>query len=325
MREKNTPTYQEVLRTQLVENAERLAAADVGTLNLKMASTAVAELHGAFQIFGPYKSRKKVTIFGSARVKPEDALYESAKSLAEGFAERGWMVVTGAGPGIMKAGTEGAGNENALGVTIQLPFESSEGAALIDAERVAAMKYFFTRKLMLCKESHAFVSLPGGYGTQDETFELLTLVQTGKSVPVPLVLLDAPGRRYWAEWVRWVEEHLAEEGLIDKADMHLFHRTDSAQEALQYVEQFYKVYDSSRWSGDRLILRLKTRITDEHLTSLNRDFAHICTEGAIERCEPTRGERMEGEKLDMHRLALRFNPKMNGDLYSLIHAINATF
>lgn len=323
MQDRDQHSYQDVLRAQLVENAEQLASADVGTLNLKIATTAVSELHGAFRMFGPYRSRRKVTIFGSARVKSEDVLYESARSLAESLAERGWMTVTGAGPGIMKAGTEGAGNENAIGVTIQLPFESSEGAALIDAERVAAMKYFFTRKLMLCKESHAFVSLPGGYGTQDETFELLTLVQTGKSSPVPLVLLDAPGKRYWADWVEWVDKHLVEDGFIDEADVSLFYRTDDVADAIAYIENFYRVYDSSRWSGDRLIVRLKKALTEADLAGLNERFSHILTSGAIEACEPTRGERLEAEKLDMPRVSLRLNRKLNGDLYQFIEALNA--
>lgn len=314
-------TYQDVLRAQLVENAEALAADDVGTLNLKMASTAIAELNGAFHIFRPYIDRQKVTIFGSARVKPDGALYTSARTLASGFAKDGWMVVTGAGPGIMRAGSEGAGSENSLGVTIQLPFEASEGAALIDAERVAAMKYFFTRKLMLCKESQAFVSLPGGFGTQDETFELLTLIQTGKSVPVPVVLLDAPGGTYWADWVRWVSVHLVGDGFIDDADCSLFYRTDDVSEAKRHVDQFYRVYDSCRWTGSRMVMRLKKDPTQQQLDALNAAFGAIC-DGEIERCGPSRGEVAEQEKLEMHRISLRLDRRYNGRLRELIDIVN---
>jgi uncharacterized protein (TIGR00730 family) len=322
MADQNQHSYTDVLRTQLVENAELLAADEVGNLNLKMAGTAVSELHGAFRMFGPYRQRRKVTVFGSARVKPGGALYEAARALAEDLARDGWMVVTGAGPGIMRAATEGAGNENAIGVTIQLPFETSEGAALIDAERVAQMKYFFTRKLMLCKESHAFVSLPGGYGTQDETFEMLTLVQTGKSVPVPLVLLDAPGGTYWADWQDWVQKHLCDEEFIDAPDMSFFFRTDDAEEARAYIEQFYRVYDSCRWAGDRLIMRLKKRPTDEQLKALNEEFADSCVRGSIEHAEPIRGELLEEEKLDLVRIALYMDRKKNGRLQELIGAVN---
>jgi hypothetical protein len=315
-------SYTDVLRAQLVENAELLASDDVGNLNLKMAGTAVSELHGAFRMFGPHRQRRKVTVFGSARVKPGGALYEAARILAEDLARDGWMVVTGAGPGIMRAATEGAGNENALGVTIQLPFEASEGAALIDADRVAQMKYFFTRKLMLCKESHAFVSLPGGYGTQDETFELLTLVQTGKSVPVPLVLLDAPGGTYWADWQEWVQKHLCDEEFIDAPDMSLFFRTDDAEVARAYIEQFYRVYDSCRWVGDTLIMRLTKQPTAEQLDALNVEFADALARGTIECAEPTRGEILNGEKLDMTRISLHMDRKKNGRLQELIHAVN---
>lgn len=322
MNENTQPSYQDVLRARLVENAERLSTDAVGTLNLKMAATALAELHGAFRTFGPHRHRRKVTIFGSARVKPGGALYETARGLASELAADGWMVVTGAGPGIMRAGTEGAGAENALGVTIQLPFESSEAAALIDEDRVAAMKYFFTRKLMLCKESQAFVSLPGGYGTQDETFELLTLMQTGKSVPTPLVLLDAPGGRYWADWVEWVERHLVEGEFVDAPDTSLFYRTDNPADAKRYIDHFYRVYDSCRWSGDTLILRLHKAPTDEQLKEINVAYGHLCTSGHIERCEPTRGERLEGEKLDKARISMQLDRKLNGELHRLIQELN---
>jgi uncharacterized protein (TIGR00730 family) len=314
-------TYQDVLRAQLIENAEVLAADDVGTLNLKMASTAISELNGAFRIFRPYVGRQKVTIFGSARVKPGGALYTSALTLAGAFAKDGWMVVTGAGPGIMRAGSEGAGSDNSLGVTIQLPFETSEGAALIDAERVAAMKYFFTRKLMLCKESQAFVSLPGGFGTQDETFELLTLVQTGKSVPIPIVLLDAPGGTYWADWVRWVTKHLVDDGFIDDADCALFFRTDDVRTAKEHIDQFYRVYDSCRWAGSRMVMRLKKEPTQAQLDDLNTEFGAIC-DGRIESCDPSRGEVAEQEKLDLHRIAIRLDRKYNGRLRELIDTVN---
>lgn len=316
------PSYDDILREQLIEAAENMAGADIGTLNLKIAGTSVRELHKAFQVFGPHRERQKVTIFGSARVQEGTPLYETAVKLAKMMAERGWMTVTGAGPGIMKAGMEGAGRGNSLGVTIQLPFEDSEGAALADAGNVSSMKYFFTRKLMLCKESHAFVCMPGGFGTQDETFEQLTLMQTGKASVAPLVLLDVPGMRYWADWVKWSKKHLVEGGFIDAKDMSFIYVADTPEAAVEHIAQFYSVYDSMRWAGDRLIIRTKTRLSDDHIESLNREFGYLCKVGVIERTGASRGEERDRELLDLHRIALRFDKRNNGGLRLMIDAIN---
>lgn len=320
--ETKEPSYDEVLRDQLVEAAENMSGSDIGTLNLKIAGTAVRELHKAFQVFGPHRNRKKVTIFGSARVQEGSPLYDTARSLSSEMAQRGWMTVTGAGPGIMRAGMEGAGYGNSLGVTIQLPFEDSEGSIFAGSENVSSMKYFFTRKLMLCKESHAFVCMPGGFGTQDETFEQLTLMQTGKASIAPLVLLDAPDMNYWRDWVEWCQKHLVAEKFVDAADLSFLYLAKNWEDAAEHITNFYSVYDSMRWAGDRLIIRTKRRVSDSILDEINRDFSHVCVRGAIERAVATRGEERDGELLDMDRLALRFNKRNNGDLRRLIDYIN---
>lgn len=320
--DKAQKSYDQVLREQLITAAEDMAQDDVGMLNLKIAGTAVRELHQAFAVFRPFIQRRKVTIFGSARTPEASELYEAARAVAEELSTHGWMTVTGAGPGIMKAGMVGAGESNALGVTIQLPFESSEGAALVDDKYVSSMKYFFTRKLMLCKESHAFLCMPGGFGTQDETFEQLTLMQTGKASITPLVLLDAAAGSYWSSWVDWCRDHLTASGLIDEHDLSLLYVANTPADAVAHIRQFYRNYNSTRWAGGRLVVRLTKGPSPAQLLDLNERFGHICTSGAIEVCGPSRAEEYDQELLDLPRISLVFDKKSNGELRELIDHVN---
>lgn len=320
--DKSSKSYDQVLREQLISAAEDMAQDDIGMLNLKIAGTAVRELHQAFAVFRPFIQRRKVTIFGSARIPEDSELYKSAKAVAAELSTHGWMTVTGAGPGIMKAGMVGAGKSNALGVTIQLPFESSEGAALVGDKYVSSMKYFFTRKLMLCKESHAFVCMPGGFGTQDETFEQLTLMQTGKASITPLVLLDAASGTYWSSWFDWCRDHLVAPGLVDKHDLSLLYVANTPADAVAHVIQFYRNYNSTRWAGGRLIIRMSKCPSPEQLRDLNERFGHICSSGVIEICEPSRAEQYDQELLDLPRISLAFNKKSNGELRELIDHVN---
>ena len=196
-----------------------LATDDVDRLDLKIATAALAEMRDAFRVFAPYRDAPKVTIFGSARTQPDDPEYDQARQVAAELAGHGWMVVTGAGPGIMAAGMEGAGRERSIGVSIRLPFEQAANSIIAGDHKYVSMKYFFTRKLMLIKESKAFISLPGGFGTLDETFELLTLTQTGKGLPVPIVFLDMPGDTYWVAVKAFIEEQLVSRGLVSPHDI----------------------------------------------------------------------------------------------------------
>ncbi|HKT56032.1 MAG TPA: TIGR00730 family Rossman fold protein [Microbacterium sp.] len=291
-------------------------------LDLKITAAAIEEMRDAFRLYAPYADIPKVTVFGSARTQPGTPLYTQARDIAASLAAQGWMVVTGAGPGIMQAATEGAGPGRSVGISIRLPFEEKPNEAVAD-ERHVSMKYFFTRKLMLMKESRGFVSLPGGFGTLDETFELLTLQQTGKAEPMPIVLLDRPGGTFWTGLADYVEEELAGSGTIAPDDMQRVLVTDSVVEAAAHVEGFWRNYDSLRWVGDRLVLRLKHAPTDAEVASLNREFAGLLATGFIEASGPLPVETSDHDKTDLPRLVLNLNQYKVGELYQLIGAVNA--
>ena len=296
---------------------------DTDRLDLKITSAALSEMRAAFRLFAPYRGVPKVTIFGSARTRPSDGQYIAAGEIARALAERGWMVVTGAGPGIMQAAAEGAGPERSLGVSIRLPFEEKPNEVIGSTANNVAMKYFFTRKLMLVKESHGFVCVPGGFGTLDEMFELLTLQQTGKAEPTPIVLLDAPGGTFWAGLRRFVDEQLVGAGVISPDDFDRVLVTDSVAEADDEITGFWRNYDSLRWVGRRLVLRLRAEPTEAEVAALNEEFASLVAEGSIERRGPLRAEVADGDRLDLPRLVFVMDQFRVGSLYRLIRAINA--
>ncbi len=293
------------------------------TLDLKIASAAVTEMRDAFRMFAPYKAVRKVSIFGSARTKPDDPLYEQTRRVAAKLADAGWMVVTGAGPGIMQAGMEGAGRERSIGVSIRLPFESGANSIIAGDEKHVSMKYFFTRKLMLVKESSAFICLPGGFGTIDETFELLTLTQTGKGIPVPIVFLDTPDDPYWEAVDQFVADHLVSRGLVSATDRNLYRITDSCDVAASEITRFFANYHSIRNVGDDLIIRMRQAPTDEQLASLNVQFKHLVKEGQIRRSEPYSVEKRQDDHLDLARIAMSFDSHGYAELRTLIDVINA--
>ena len=307
----------------MVQTSLGLGADAPGRLDLKIASAALEEMRAAFRLFAPYVGVPKATVFGSARTRQQDALYRQASAATAELAERGWMVVTGAGPGIMQAAMEGAGSGRSLGVSIRLPFEEKPSMAVQDDPNVVTMKYFFTRKLMLVKESSGFICLPGGFGTLDEMFELLTLQQTGKAEPSPIVLLDRPGGTFWAGLRRFVDEELIPSGVISPDDFDRVLVTDSVAEAVEEITGFWHNYDSLRWVGDRLVLRLRYEPTDAEVTRLNEGFGALSPDGGIQRTEPLRAERQDGDKLELPRLVLRLDQRRVGELFRLIGAINA--
>jgi uncharacterized protein (TIGR00730 family) len=308
---------------EILTSAVLLADDEPDRLDLKITNAALKEMREAFLMFAPYRAVSKVTIFGSARTRPDDPLYAQTHDLAAALAERGWMVVTGAGPGIMAAGMEGAGRERAIGVLIRLPFEGGANAVIAGDDKLIEMKYFFTRKLMLIKESGAFVALPGGFGTLDETFELLTLVQTGKALPVPIVLLDTPGGTYWHGFERFVRDEVAASGMISAPDLALYRITDDVGAAVEEIERFYRNYHSLRYVGDRLVIRLRSAPSRDELTGLSAEFADILRGGRIERTKPFPPEVSSDDHLDLPRIALRFDNHGFGRLRSLIDALNA--
>jgi uncharacterized protein (TIGR00730 family) len=299
-----------------------LIADEPDLLDLKIASAAITEMRDAFAVFKPYRQVRKVTIFGSARTKADDPLYEQARRVAARLAEAGWMVVTGAGPGIMEAGMEGAGQARSIGVSIRLPFETGANSIIADDDKHVAMKYFFTRKLMLVKESSAFVCLPGGFGTLDETFELLTLTQTGKGIPVPIVFLDMPGDPYWEHVHEFVERQLIPRGLVSAADTALYRITDSSDDAVAEIERFYANFHSIRTIGNDLVIRLQYEPTDAQLDELNEVFPHLVRSGKIRRTAAYDVERRQDDHPSLPRLAMAFNQRGYAELRSLIDRVN---
>lgn len=306
----------------ILRSAAGLATDNADRLDLKITNAALREMRDAFAVFAPYRHVPKVTIFGSARTEPDDPLYDQARRLAAELADLGWMVITGAGPGIMAAGIEGAGRENAFGVNIRLPFEQSAHEVIAGDDKLVEMRYFFTRKLMLMKESQAFAALPGGFGTLDETFELLTLQQTGKAVPAPIVCVDTPGGTYWSAWRQFLEDEVASARLISPGDLELFRVTDSVERAVDHLAGFYRNYHSSRYVGDELVIRLRAMPEPDELEALNGNFADICDRDGIRVVPPFAEERGEPDTLDLPRLALRFDRHSFGRLHLLIEEVN---
>jgi len=291
-------------------------------LDLKIASAALYEMWDAFTTFAPHKELRKVTVFGSARTRPDTAEYQLAAEVAKAMAERGWFVVTGAGPGIMLAANEGAGRERSFGVNIRLPFEEEANQYLVGDEKLVEMKYFFTRKLMLVKESSAFVALPGGFGTQDETYELLTLLQTGKAEPVPVVLLDIPDGTYWETWQRFVVDELDRGGLISQDDHDLYTVATSVGEACDEITGFWSNYHSIRYVGNRLVVRMHRPVHDATLAEINERCSNLVDQGRIERSGPLGPEIDEGDDTELPRLAFRHGLGHYGNLRPLIDLIN---
>lgn len=307
---------------EMIASAVRMGRDNGSRLDLKIANAALKEMRYAFQVFGPYRDKRKVSIFGSARTRPDDPHYALAREFAERMAARDWMVLTGAGPGIMTAGIEGAGAENAFGINIRLPFEAVPSDFIADDPKLINFRYFFTRKLTFMKESHAFLLLPGGFGTLDEAFELLTLVQTGKADPTPIVLLGAPGETYWDHWLRFVEDELVGRSLISPDDRRLVRVTTDIEEAVSEVSGFYATYHSMRFVRGRLVLRLNRAPDGDLLARLNEEFADIVLKGEIERSEPSRSEIDDDDHVDLPRLALHFDRTNWARLRTLIDVLN---
>lgn len=306
---------------RIVTSGVLLGLDGTARLDLKISAAALDEMREAFQLFAPFAASPKVTVFGSARTQTNDPLYMRAHAVAAALAADGWMVVTGAGPGIMQAAAEGAGPAQSIGVSIRLPFEEAPNATLAEPN-VVTMKYFFTRKLMLVKESKGFVCLPGGFGTLDEMFELLTLQQTGKAEPVPIVLLDEPGGTFWEGLRHFVEQHLVPAGVISPGDFERVLITDSVKAAVAEVTRFWHNYNSLRWVGDKLVLRLNHAPSDEEIDGLNDRFGALVAEGRIARTEALGPERRDNDLVELPRLVLTLVPRQVGELHHLISAIN---
>ena len=299
----------------------RIASSDTEHLNWKILTASLEDLEQGFQKFYPYRHTRKIAIFGSARTSPQQAEYQMAVDFARRIAEEGFMVITGAGGGIMQAGNEGAGRENSFGLNIRLPFEQGANSAIKGDDKLVNFKYFFTRKLFFLKESDAIALFPGGFGTQDEAFETLTLCQTGKYGPVPLVLIDRPGGDYWSSWNDYVCTQLKNKGLISPEDPSLYTVTDNLDTACQTIKDFYRVYHSSRYVDRLFVMRLKSDLSQAAVEQLNEEFSDILSEGKIAQSKALPAEK-DLETIDLPRLTFYFNQKSLGRLHQLIAKIN---
>ncbi len=307
---------------EIVTSALRLAREYAERGDLKIANAALKEMRYAFSIFEPYRDQRKASIFGSARTAVDHPLYEHTKNMAGELVRNDWMVITGAGPGIMTAGIEGAGADMAFGVGIKLPFESATTQFLTGDQKLINFRYFFTRKLMFMKESSGFVLMPGGFGTMDEGFELLTLVQTGKMMSVPIVFLDEPGGDYWKRWENFVVDELLRDRYINEDDMDLFKVTNSIEEASKELVGFYSNYHSQRFVSGLLVLRMHNKLSDTELSALNKDFADIVESGEIERCKASKDEIEDEDNIDLHRIRFRFDKRHWAQVRRMIDRIN---
>lgn len=307
---------------ELIVSAIRLARDRADRGDLKIANAALKEMRYTFHVFEPYRSGLKVAIFGSARTEPDDPLYHQAREFAAAIAGRDWMVITGAGPGIMEAGIEGAGADRAFGVSIRLPFEATTSQLVADDPKLVNFRYFFTRKLAFVKEADGFVLLPGGFGTLDEAFELLTLVQTGKAQPAPIVLLDVPGGTYWRDWRDFVERELVARGYVSEHDLDLVLITDEVQAAVDEVAGFFANYHSLRFVDGRLVLRLLRAPDDATLAELSEEFADIVARGAIERTSASPAELADDDHAGLERVTLWFDRHGWARLRQLIDRLN---
>ncbi len=306
----------------IVHNALKLLTDVQNRGDVRVIRTAIRELRYSFRLFEPYADRRKVTIFGSARLKPEKPEYVQCVELARQVAAAGYMVITGAGPGIMQAGHEGAGVENSFGANIRLPWEQSANPIIEKDKKLITFKYFFTRKLIFVRNSDAIILFPGGFGTMDEGYEALTLMQTGKSRPMPLVLVDRPGGTYWKTWDKNIREHLLRDQLISPDDLNLYQITDSPEQAVKWVTRFYRNYQSQRFVRDLLVIRLKNRPSDSAVEALNEDFGDIVAGDKFRVIEPTPEERDDNDSLELNRLAFGFNRRDYGRLRQLIDVLN---
>ncbi len=311
----------EDLVREIIVTALKLIKDKTDRGDIKMMNTALKELRYSFLVFDPHRDRKKVAVYGSARTGPEDPNYTMAEEFARRMAvDHGWMVVTGAGPGIMEAANKGAGTEASFGVNIRLPFENGANEYLSPG-KVINFKYFFTRKVQFVKESDGFALFPGGFGTMDEAFELLTLVQTGKSDMHPIVMIDHEGTGYWEAW-EVLCNTLIDQGMISPSDKNLYLVTHDIDEAIDEIVGFFRVYHSQRYVDRRLVLRLNREIPDELVDELNEEFADIVVSGRIEKVPATKAEIDTDDNVDLPRIAFEFDRHGYGRLRALIDRLN---
>ncbi len=312
-------TFETRLIRDLVQTSLKLIPDGRDTGELKLITTAVKEMRYAYRVFGQYREPHKVAIFGSARTPADHPDYGAAKDFGRIMAQKGWMVITGAGDGIMKAGHEGPGREASFGVAIRLPFETTANEVIAGDEKLIHFRYFFTRKLMFISQCEAVALFPGGFGTMDEAFEALTLVQTGKASMMPIVMCEGPGRGYWAGWDHFIRTDLGGAKLISPDDTALYYIAKDPADAVTHIVQFYRNYQSSRYVKDDLVIRVRRRLSDSALDTINREFASLVKSGAIRQGGPLEGEE---DHLHLPRVIFHHTRRDFGVVRKLIDRIN---
>ena len=310
------------LIAEMIQTAIKLAGDDANRGDLKILQRALKELRYAFKVFAPYRSVRKVSMFGSTRIQEGDPYYRMAVRVASRLADEGYMVITGAGSGIMQAGHEGAGRDRSFGVNIQLPFGQEANRFIAQDPKLITFHFFFTRKLIFVKEADAAVFFPGGYGTHDEAIEALTLAQTGKSQIIPIILADLPGRGYWRDWKDFVHREMLRNGFILEQDLNFFQIVEDDEAVARAIKRFYRNYHSYRFVKQDLLIRLLRPPTAALVERLNRDFRDILTGGEVRETGPLPEELEDSETLSLQRLLVPFNRKDSGRLRQLIDVIN---
>ncbi|MDQ6988843.1 MAG: TIGR00730 family Rossman fold protein [Mariprofundaceae bacterium] len=269
-------------KQRLLRETLNLLADDIPEADVKMVGKTLAEIRLGLDVFKPYQAWRKVSVFGSARTKPDHPQYVQTKACGKALKEAGFMVITGGGPGMMQAANEGAGREASFGVGINLPMEQELNPVVHESPRSFECQYFFTRKLFFLKESDAVILTPGGFGTFDEGFELLTLLQTGRNPPIPVIMLEAPGDDFWGPFLKSWMRRLLNDGLISPEDTGLLFHTDNADTAVQYIHDYYVNYHSFRYVGNQILLRLNNALSEHALARLNAEFSDVLHKGEIE-------------------------------------------
>lgn len=316
-----SPKRLEILN-EIFKAATKLAKESPGTLNLKIAATTLKELRYSFKMFFPYRFTQKITVFGSARVLPGEPLYEFAREFAQTAVGRNYMIITGGGPGVMAAGNEGAGAQGGFGLNIRLPFEQAANRFIDDKKRLIHYKYFFTRKLFLVKEASAFALFPGGFGTFDEAFELLTLLQSGKTNLIPMVLLEPKGFGFWEAFASFLRTAMVTRNFISDSDCHFFKVLHTPEAAVGHIDQFYRVYHSMRFVNERVVFRLKRTLSDGFLSELAQEFCDLSPQRDFVMSAPLPEELNEPELRELPRLIFTFERKDFGGLRRLIDFMN---
>jgi len=322
--EKASSTQTVDLLREILTTIIKLGAESQDRRDLKLVNSTLKELRYSFKVFSPYRNVKKVIIFGSARSKATSAEYIMAEELARKLTQKGYMIVTGGGPGVMEAGNKGSLEGKDFALNIRLPFEQKPNPYLNEKDHLINFKYFFTRKLIFVKETDATTLFPGGFGTNDEGFEMLTLIQTGKSKPRPIVLMEPEGSTYWRDWRNFIEEQLVGGGFAKAKDLELFCIKSNVDEAIQYIDNFYKIYHSTRYVDGLTVLRLNKNLSQQTLQKLNLEFKDILISGEITESAPLEKEIREKEYLDLPRLKMHFNLHDYGRLYEMINVINSS-